>query len=233
MTATSLSVEGAYVGTSGWSYPSWKPGFYPAELKPTEFLGHYARALRTVELNTTGYRLPAEGQFERWAEQTPEGFRFAPKLVAYRTSQVATFEERVTRLGDRLGPIRVLVGAKRDEGFLTLLLGSLDPSLRLAFDFRHESWEDVELPPNAVRVDDLEASAGFRYLRFRDPPYSEAELRDSAKRIAPLLARGVEVFAYFRHEDEPTAPTYAERLTECLADLTPSRDTAEHEPRPH
>ncbi len=160
MTATPLSVERAYVGTSGWSYPSWKPGFYPAELKPTEFLGHYARALPTVELNTTGYRLPAEGQFERWAEQTPEGFRFAPKLVAYRTSQVATFEERVTRLGDRLGPIRVLVGAKRDEGFLTLLLGSLDPSLRLAFDFRHESWEDVELPPNAVRVDDLRRPPG-------------------------------------------------------------------------
>lgn len=232
MTATPLSVEGAYVGTSGWSYASWKPGFYPAELKPTEFLGHYARAFPTVELNTTGYRLPAEGQFERWAEQTPEGFRFAPKLTAYRTSQVATFEERVTRLGDRLGPIRVLVGAKRDEGLLALLLGSLDPSLRLAFDFRHESWEDVELPPNAVRVDELATSAGFRYLRFRDPPYSEAQLRDCAERIAPLLAQGVEVFAYFRHEDEPTAPEYAQCLTRYLAEFT-SRDTAEHETRTH
>ena len=78
MTATPLSVEGAYVGTSGWSYPSWKPGFYPADLKPLEFLGHYARAFPTVELNTTKYRLPAEGQFERWAEQTPEGFCSRP-----------------------------------------------------------------------------------------------------------------------------------------------------------
>ena len=235
MTATPLSVEGAYVGTSGWSYPSWKPGFYPAELKPTEFLGHYAQALPTVELNTTGYRLPGEGQFERWAEQTPQGFRFAPKLTAYRTSQLATFEDRVTRLGDRLGPIRVLVGSKRDEGLLALLLGSLDPSIRLAFDFRHESWEGVEaeLPPNAVRVDDLEATAAFRYLRFRDPPYSDTDLHDSAGRIAPLLAQGVEVFAYFRHEDEPTAPEYARRFTECLGDFTPSRDTAERATRPH
>ena len=235
MTATPLSVEGAYVGTSGWSYPSWKPGFYPAELKPAEFLGHYARTLPTVELNTTGYRLPAEGQFERWAEQTPEGFRFAPKLNAYRTSALATFEERVRRLGDRLGPIRVVVGSKRDEGLLELMLGSLDPSLRLAFDFRHETWEGVEreLPPNAVSVDDLEASAGFRYLRFRDPPYSDAELTASAKRIAPLLAQGIEVFAYFRHEDEPTAPEYARRFTESLADLTPFRDTARRAPKPH
>ena len=217
VTATPLSVEGAYVGTSGWSYPSWKPGFYPAELKPAEFLGHYAEALPTVELNTTGYRLPAEGQFERWAEQTPEGFRFAPKLKAYGTSDFATFEERVTRLGSRLGPIRVLVGTKRDEGLMALMLGSLDPSLRLAFDFRHESWEGVELPENAVCVDDLDASAPFRYLRFRDPPYSETDLAVSAERVAPLLEHGVEVFAYFRHEDEPTAPAYARRFLELLA----------------
>ena len=31
------------------------------------------------------------------------------------------------------------------------------------------------------------------------------------------------MFAYFRHEDEPTAPEYAQRLTEYLADFTPSR----------
>jgi uncharacterized protein YecE (DUF72 family) len=226
VTATPLSVEGAYVGTSGWSYPAWKPGFYPPEAKPAEFLAHYARHLPTVELNTTGYRLPAEGQFERWAEQTPEHFRFAPKLNAYRTTDVATFEERVTRLGGRLGPIRVLVGSKRDEGLLALMLGSLDPGLRLAFDFRHESWEGVErdLPPNAVRVNDLDATAPFRYVRFRDPPYSEDDLVAQAERLAPLLAGGAEVYAYFRHEDEPTAPRYAQRLTELLGSFTRSRD---------
>lgn len=218
MTATPLSVERAYVGTSGWSYPSWKPGFYPADAKPADFLAHYSRTFRTVELNTTGYRLPAEGQFERWAEQTPDGFRFAPKLNAYRTSDVATFEERVTRLGDRLGPIRVVVGSKRDEGLLTLMLGSLDPERRIAFDFRHESWEGVEsdLPPNAVGVNDLDSSASFRYLRFRDPPYSDADLATWAGRVAPLLREGVDVYAYFRHEDEPTAPDYARRFAGLL-----------------
>ena len=219
MTATPLSVEGAYVGTSGWSYPSWKPGFYPADSKPPEFLPHYARRFRTVELNTTGYRLPGEGQFERWAEQVPPGFRFAPKLNAYRTSDLATFEERVRRLDERLGPIRAVVGSKRDEGLLALLLGSLDPSLRIALDLRHESWDGVEteLPPNAVRVNDLEGAASFRYLRFRDPPYEDGELSEWADRVRPLLAGGVEVFAYFRHEDEPTAPAYAERFVHLLA----------------
>jgi uncharacterized protein YecE (DUF72 family) len=219
VTATPLSVEGPYVGTSGWSYPSWKPGFYPPEAKPTEFLHHYAGRFRTVELNTTGYRLPAEQQFERWAAQTPPGFRFSPKLNAYRTSDLATFEERVRRLGDRLGPIRAVVGSKRDEGLLTLMLGSLDPALQIAFDFRHDSWEGVEgdLPANAARVNDLDAAAPFRFLRFRDPPYEDAQLAEWADRVRPLVEAGVEVYAYFRHEDEPTAPRYAERFLELVS----------------
>jgi uncharacterized protein YecE (DUF72 family) len=213
------SVTGLYVGTSGWSYPSWKPGFYPPETKPAEFLRYYAKRLPSVELNTTGYRLPAEGQFERWAAATPAGFRFAPKLNAFRLSEFATFEERVRRLGDRLGPIRVLVGSARDEGFLGLALGSIDPELRVAFDFRHDSWEGVSLslPENAVCVNALEAAGPFRYLRFRDPPYSDDELGEWAAQIRPLLDDGIEVHCYFRHEDEPTAPQYAERLRKLVS----------------
>ena len=219
MTATSASVARLYVGTSGWSYPSWKPAFYPADAKPAEFLAHYAERLRAVELNTTGYRLPAEEQFERWAAQTPPGFQFAPKLNAFRSTDVGTFEERVRRLGERLGPIRALIGYARDEGLLSLLLGSFDPDLRIAFDFRHESWEGIgtELPANAVLVDDLGANAPFRYLRLREPPYDESALRAWADRLRPLVAEGVDVYVFFKHEEEPSAPQYAGRLLELLA----------------
>jgi uncharacterized protein YecE (DUF72 family) len=219
VTATVSSVTGLYVGTSGWSYPSWKPGFYPAEVKPADFLRYYAERLPSVELNTTGYRIPAEGQFERWAAATPRGFQFAPKLNAYRLSELATFEERVRRLGDRLGPVRMLVGSARDEGFLQLALGSVDPGMRIAFDFRHDSWEesDIPLPDNAVRVNDLDATAPFRYLRLREPPYTDEELRQWAGRIRRLLDDGIEVYCYFRHEDEPSAPQYAQRLRELVS----------------
>jgi uncharacterized protein YecE (DUF72 family) len=217
VTATKPSVPGLYVGTSGWSYPSWRPGFYPAGTKPGEFLGHYAERLPSVELNSTGYRIPAEDQFRRWAEQTPTAFRFAVKMQAYQLRQAATFEERVRLLGDRLGPIRILVGQARDEGFLTLALGSLDPEQPIAFDFRHDSWAGVELPQNAVRINDADAKARFRYLRFREPPYSNGAIARIADEIRPLLESGIEVYCYFRHEDEPTAPRYAERLLEFLA----------------
>jgi uncharacterized protein YecE (DUF72 family) len=215
---TGASLAGAYVGTSGWSYPSWRPGFYPAGTKPADFLRYYSDRFPTVELNTTGYRLPAEEQFRRWAEQTPPGFRFAPKLNAHRRADAATYAERVTLLGERLGPIRLVVASARDEGLMTLLLGSLDPSIRLAFDFRHDSWDGIEaeLPANAVRVGSFEGTAPFRYLRLREPPYGEAAIREWAARLRPLLDAGTEVYCYFKHEDEPSAPGYATRLIERL-----------------
>src|SRR5438105_1618503 len=195
------------VGTSGWSYPSWRPGFYPAGTRPEEFLGYYSERFDTVELNTTGYRLPAEDQFERWAQAVPAGFAFAPKLALARLDRVPVFVERVAALGDRLGPIRIAVQATRDEGLLSYVVGSVDPELRLAFDFRHESWAGIE---GVVAVNDFE-SEPFRYIRLREPPYSEDDLRSLAERL-----RGP-AYVYFRHEDEPTAPAYAERLLELLA----------------
>jgi uncharacterized protein YecE (DUF72 family) len=122
-------------------------------------------------------------------------------------------------LGERLGPIRILVAAARDEGLLTLVLGSFDPSLSLALDFRHDSWDGIEaeLPANAVRVDALESGAPFRYLRLREPPYDEEALRGVAERIRPLLAAGIRIHCYFKHEDEPTAPSYALALHDALA----------------
>ena len=205
-----------YVGTSGWSYPSWRPEFYPAATDAKEFLGVYAQRFRTVELNTTGYRLPAEEQFRRWAERTPSGFLFAPKLAGNRERMVADFSARMRALGDRLGPVRVQLTSARDDGMVELLLGSLDPGFQLAFDLPHPSWDGVEsrlASAGAVRVNDLESDAPFRYVRFRDPPYSDDELQAWAER---LRGRDEQVFAYFRHEDAPTAPHYAERLIELL-----------------
>ena len=211
MAKGSPTVNRVSVGTSGWSYPSWRPGFYPAGLDPSGFLAFYAERFSTVELNTTGYRLPAEEQFARWAEQVPDGFEFAPKLPGERPRVVAEFEGRVRRLGDRLGPIRISLKSKRDEGMLELLLGSLDPTLRLAFDLEHPAWEGIEprlAEAGAVRVDDLEHPAPFRYLRRREPP-------DEAF-AAAVAAASEPVYVYFRHEDEPTAPAYASRLLELL-----------------
>ena len=220
MTATTASVPGLYVGTSGWSYPTWRGGFYPEKARPAEFLRFYSERLPSVELNTSFYQLPAEEQFRAWAEQTPPDFRFAVKMTGRITHSgqlglVGTFCERVRLLGERLGPVLVQLPETRprDEGFLALLQGSLDPELEVAYEFRHESWDSADVP---VRVNSQDADAPFRYLRLREPPYDEAALASWADRLRPLLDDGVRVYCYFKHEDEPTGPGYAERLLELL-----------------
>lgn len=168
--------------------------------------------------------MPAEGQFERWAAAVPPGFRFAITVSRQVTSfgriqGLDAFSQSARNLGEALGPLRIKVQQARGDGFLRLLLDSLDRDLHVALDFRHESWEDPEITARlderrVARVGALEGSAPFRYLRLREPPYKDGDLQRLAAEIRPLLAEGVDVYAYFRHEDEPTAPRYAARLLE-------------------
>jgi uncharacterized protein YecE (DUF72 family) len=211
-----------YAGASGFSYPSWKGSFYPADAKPDSFLARYAERVNAVELNNTFYRVPEEGQFDRWAAQVPEGFRFAVtmsrRLTSFgRVEGVDAFCRIALRLGERLGPLRVKVPQARDDGFLRLFLDSLEPGVPVTMDFRHDSWDAPAVSQllderGVARVDALDGAAAFRYLRFREPPYDEAALAALAGTVRHLLEAGTDVYGFFRHEDEPTAPLYAERL---------------------
>ena len=144
-----------------------------------------------------------------------------------RLELVATFCERVRALDDRLGPLLVQLPPTRtrDDGLLRLLLDSFDRDLEYAFEFRHPSWEgvdDVLASAGAVRVNALNGSPRFRYLRLREPPYDEVALQQWAARLRLLLGDGVRVYCYFKHEDAPDAPAYAARLAELLEDDTRS-----------
>ena len=104
-------------------------------------------------------------------------------------------------LGDRLGPVRISLKSKRDEGMLELLLGSLDPSLRLAFDLEHPSWDGIEprlAEAGAVRVGDLDQPAPFRYLRRREPPDDEVR-----RRVAAAQRAGLRLLPPRRRADAP------------------------------
>ncbi len=210
----------ARVGTSGWSYPSWQPGFYPPALDRSSFLAFYAGRFDTVELNATKYRLPSKEQFRRWAEQVPEGFAFAVKAPPGVARRLDTFSERVLALGTRLGCVRLVIEAPRDDGLVELVLGSSDPAVRWAFDLRHPSWDGVESRlerSGAVRVGDERGSAGWAYLRFRELAYTKTELDAIAARVRGLTERGVETFAFFRHGDEPAAPRYAQEVLRAIS----------------
>ncbi len=61
-------------------------------------------------------------------------------------------------------------------------------------------------------VNDLERRSAFRFVRLREPPYTDEQIAE----LAETLRGGPESWVFFRHEDEPTAPAYAQRLLDLV-----------------
>src|SRR5271157_5516270 len=142
-----------FAGTSGFAYPAWKPGFYPARLPANQFLKHYAGRLNCVEINYTFRRLPSATTLKSWVEATPAGFVFAVKanmrithILRLKNAGEATelFLKTIDplRSARRLGPIlfQLPPQMKCDVALLTAYLQTLPTDLRYAFEFRHPSW---------------------------------------------------------------------------------------------
>jgi uncharacterized protein YecE (DUF72 family) len=213
------------VGTSGFGYPTWRPAFYPAAAKPTDFLRLYAERLPAVELNGTFYRLPSEEQLRAWADATPPQFRFAvkvPRAVSHggRVDYLASFCERVRALGERLGPLllRLSSSRTRDDGFLGLALDSVASGMSVAVEFRNDTWDDPAIDEllaarGAVRVNGTHPGAPFRYVRWRDPPYPDERLAGIA---GDVRAETRPVWGFFQHEDDPWGALAALRLLQLL-----------------
>ncbi len=145
-------VDGLYIGTSGWSYRDWKDGFYPPGLPASRYLTEYARHFDAVEVDSTFYGLPRESSVLRWADLTPDGFLFCPKMVRTVThdkqlvdaeAETAEFIQRLGLLGPKLGPIVLqfdyTFGPDRGEVLLDYLT-SLPPGPRFAVEVRNRGW---------------------------------------------------------------------------------------------
>ena len=227
-----------FAGTSGFAYPAWKPGFYPARLPANQFLKHYAERLNCVEINYTFRRLPAAATLAAWVEAARPGFVFAVKanmrithILRLRNAEQATeiFLKAIDplRTSRRLGPIlfQLPPQMKCDVGLLRSYLGLLPKGMRYAFEFRHASWlvDEVydELRRSNVSLcvaesEKLEVpeviTAGFVYYRLRKPEYTEEDVDALAARARELLATGRDLYLMFKHEESPAGALNAEML---------------------
>jgi len=233
-------MSGIWFGTSGFSYKEWRPAFYPADLPDKDFLRYYASRFHTVEIDSTFYRMPNGRTIDGWKNATGEDFRFTLKA-----SQRITHRERlrvpsdsleyllgiVRGLEQRLGLLlfQLPPSFQCDPERLTRFLSSLTPGIRAAVEFRHDSWNRPEttdmLKDHGVALcihdaDDhttpLEVTAPFTYLRLRRSHYDPALRDEWLRRIRSWADRGVEVFAYLKHEDHPEAPQIAREFAEAL-----------------
>jgi uncharacterized protein YecE (DUF72 family) len=223
----------ARVGTIGFAYREWIGRVYPAEAVPEQLLPMYAARLSGVELTT----FPGE-LAEEWGSAVPASFQFALKAPSRIASELlsnkppramAGFLEAASRLGDALGPVLIQVpeGRRADPRALGSFLSALPRGLRVAFEFRHPSWrEDATLrvlsrhEAALVLCDDgqgcprVDLTAGFTYVRIRR---DDAEAVDEwAERLGDLVRRGVDVYAFLRHDRRGLAVDRAMRLAALL-----------------
>jgi uncharacterized protein YecE (DUF72 family) len=69
-----------HLGTSAFTAGGWEHAFYPAGMKPAEYLTYYATKFNTVEVDSTFYRTPSAATVNAWKRKTPTGFILAAKV---------------------------------------------------------------------------------------------------------------------------------------------------------
>jgi len=140
-----------FVGTSGWQYDHWRGIVYKEGLPKRLWLEEYTEMFDIVESNNAFYRLPERHTFAAWAERTPENFLFTVKMSRFLThikrlrdpeEPVARFLERVVGLGDKLAAVLLQLPPtlKADHGALDACLRLFPRDMRVAVEFRHDSW---------------------------------------------------------------------------------------------
>ncbi len=220
-----------YVGTSGFAYKAWKGSFYPEAIAEKAMLGWYAEQLNAVEINSTFYRFPTSAGLKAWGAQVPDGFRFAIKVPQRIThtkrlhdvdDDVGYLVDTVTTLGPRLGPLlfQTPPNLKRDVASLENLAWLMPPGLRVAFEFRHQSWfceevyrllrkEGHALCFNDALMGMPHPGADWGYFRLRREQYTEADLTTSIETLRAQPWR--EAYVFIKHE-APDSPLLARRF---------------------
>jgi len=154
------------LGTSAFTANGWEGTFYPAGMKPADYLRHYGTRFRTVEIDSTFYGAPQAARVLAWYEKTPRDFVFAakvPQVITHEKILVdcdAEFTEFLTTmdlLKEKLGPLLLQFGQfsksvfRNGEEFLQRLVPFLRKlpgdrqtgGHRFVVEIRNRQWIDA------------------------------------------------------------------------------------------
>ena len=220
------------------------------------WLEHYAERFQTVESNNAFYMLPKPETFASWAARTPDDFVMAVKANRYLTHMrrlrepkdpVQRFMASAKNLGKKLGPVLLQLppNLKADLDALDETLRSFGRTVRVAVEFRHDTWfsaetrsmleqHDVALcmaDRGSKRITAFWRTADWTYLRFHEgaaspsPCYGRTSLRTWAERLADEWGSEAEIWVYFNNDPGGCALRDARVFARevARAGLTPSR----------
>jgi len=223
-----------YLGCAVWSYKDWVGNLYPPKSQPRDFLNLYSRRFTTVEGNTTFYAIPNAETIANWVSQTPQGFKFCPKLHRQVTHQglltprirdAINFLERISGLGDRLGTTFIQLPPSYSPEYLTDLTEFLHVcsqfGLKLALEVRHGDWFK---PQHRQRLNSLLIKLNIvKVLLDTRPIYNcpdDPQIGSPRKKPQlPLQQEIIGDIAFIRfisHPDRKYNQTYLQQWTNCL-----------------
>lgn len=242
------------IGCAGWSLPRATWPHFPAE---GSHLARYAARFDTAEIDTSFYRPHRCQTYARWADATPEGFRFAVKLPKRITHELRlagalpAFDEflaQVAGLGGKLGCL--VVQLPPSLAFDAAVARAFLAGLRrrhagpVALEPRHRSWfapaagallarfEVARVLADPVLFDEAAAPGGWPglvYLRLHGSPRRYWSAYDHALlgRLAERLRRAREEGAHCWCIFDNTAGGEAVGNALALARLLAGGDPAE------
>lgn len=228
-----------YIGCPIWSHKEWIGSFFPSRTPASDFLRIYSRKLTTVEGNTTFYAVPNAEVIARWQAETPPEFRFCPKIprdISHSSALQATrnatlaFVERMSGLGERLGPIFLQLPPGFGPANLKQLetwLAFWPTNVRLAVEVRHPGFFEKEQAATLNTL--LNAHQAARVIMDTRPirvgPAEEQGMLQARERkpdlpVYPAITSDFTFVRYIGHtSSEINAPfldTWAARLAQWL-----------------
>jgi uncharacterized protein YecE (DUF72 family) len=155
--------SGLLLGTSAFTANGWPGTFYPAGMKPADYLTFYATKFKTVEIDSTYYGPPSSSTVTGWRDKTPPDFIFSAKVPQAITCDKvlvdceAEFHQFITTmdiLGEKLGPLVLQFPYferwkfPKQEDFLAVLrpfLEKLPTDHKFAIEIRNKTWFNAVL----------------------------------------------------------------------------------------
>jgi len=101
-----------YTGATSWNNSEWKGTLYPKTCKKADFIRLYGKQFNSIELNATHYRTPSDKTLDVWVNETPEDFKFCPKIlqaISHRNDMLTNkdlvnkFIVQLSKFGSKLG----------------------------------------------------------------------------------------------------------------------------------
>lgn len=151
-----IGLPRVYVGCTGWAMKDWCGWIYPKACKSTDYLKYYGQQFNTIELNTTHYRTPSFADIEKWRDQTPTDFRFAPKMLqtvshsknlGYGTGLTGQFCEAILGLEEKLGVCFMQLPEYFNASNLPVFekyLSKLNKSVPFSVELRGTEWFNAD-----------------------------------------------------------------------------------------